>query len=89
MKTTFSVRVQQHGTIRLPKELQKRHAIQAGDIVTLASHDNGVIVIRKRTSQVDELADRLANQWRETGESLESMLNTLQQVRSSHDKASR
>jgi len=34
---------------------------------------------------VDEIADKLARQWQDSGESLESMLSTLREVRAEYD----
>jgi hypothetical protein len=47
----------------------------------LSELGEGMIILSPRSSQVDELADKLANEWREAGMSLESMLSALRQVR--------
>ena len=41
-------------------------------------------MISRRRSQVDEVADNLAQEWLKKGESLESMLNTLREVRAEY-----
>jgi hypothetical protein len=38
-----------------------------------------------RRSRVDEIADKLAAEWKNSGETLESMLSTLREVRAEYD----
>ena len=77
---TFAVQVAQRGLITLPKPLRETHHIRSGDTMTL--HDlGGVFVLSPRLSRVDALADRLAARWRERGETLETLLLTLQEER--------
>ena len=84
MKTIFQVHIQHNGQITLPKELQDRSLIESGTSLTLHDLGDGVIVLSRIHSPIDEIADELAKKWREAGESLESMLTTLRQVRQDH-----
>ncbi len=77
---TFQLQVRKRGRIALPKELRNEIRIQEGDILTLVNL-GGAFVLTPQSSQVDKIADRLAEQWRAQGESLESMLQTLHEVR--------
>ena len=82
MLDTFAVQVAQRGLITLPKPLRDTHHIRIGDTMTL--HDlGGVFVLSPHLSRVDGLAEKLATQWRERGETLESMLLALQEERDS------
>ena len=45
---------------------------------------DGVFVLSRRPSQVDALADRIADELADRGETLESMLQTLRKVRAEH-----
>lgn len=82
MKTIiFQVQVARRGTITLPKELREQNKIEEGDVLTLKVLGDGVVVMSPRQSRVDEIADELAKEWRESGESLESMLTSLREVR--------
>ncbi len=81
MQTTFQVQVVRRGVITLPKQVREVNRIHEGDILTMIDLGEGVFILSPRRSRVDEIADRLASQWRESGETLESMLNTLHQVR--------
>jgi len=82
---TFQVQVVRRGIITLPKELREHNNIEEGDTLTLIDLGDGVVVMSPRRSRVDEIADKLASQWQDSGESLESMLNTLREVRAEYD----
>jgi bifunctional DNA-binding transcriptional regulator/antitoxin component of YhaV-PrlF toxin-antitoxin module len=77
---TFQLQVAKRGLITLPKELRDTNRIQDGDILTLVDL-GGAFFLTPQVIQVDKIADRLAEQWRTQGESLESMLQTLREVR--------
>ncbi len=85
MNTTFQVQVVRRGVITLPKELREANRIQEGDILTLIDLGDGVFMLSPRRSRVDEVSDRLAKQWVDSGETLESMLKTLHEVREEYE----
>ena len=82
---TFQVQVVRRGIITLPKELRENNNIEEGDMLTLIDLGDGVVVMSPRRSRVDEIADKLAKEWQDSGESLESMLSTLREVRAEYD----
>lgn len=77
---TFTLQVAQRGLITLPRELRRSHGIEPGQRLTLVDLD-GVFVLSPQPSQVDTLANRLAQELTGRGESLETMLATLREVR--------
>ena len=81
---TFQVQVVRRGIITLPKELRDHNNIEEGDTLTLIDLGDGVVVISPKRSRVDEIADKLAKEWQDSGESLESMLSTLREVRAEY-----
>ena len=81
MDNTFIVQVDKSGLIPLPKKLRKLNKIREGDMLTLIALGDGVFVVSPRRSQADEIANKLAKEWLESGETLESMLSTLREVR--------
>ena len=85
MGDTFQVHVVRRGVITLPKKLREQNNLNEGDVMTLIDLGDGVIVMSPRHSRVAQMADRLAKDWRETGETLESMLATLREVRAEYD----
>ncbi len=86
MKTTYQVQVGRRGVITLPKELRDQNHIADGEILNLLELSEDVFVISRRRSQVDEVANKLAREWHPSGESLESMLTTLREVREAYDE---
>ena len=82
---TFQVQVVRRGIITLPKELREHNNIEEGDTLTLIDLGDGVVVMSPKRSRVDEIADKLAKEWQDSGESLESMLSTLREVRAEYD----
>lgn len=84
MKTSYKVQVGRRGVITFPKELRDQNNIKDGEILNLIELSNNVIVISRRRSRVDDVANRLAQEWRDSGESLESLLTTLREVRSEY-----
>ncbi len=85
MNNTFAVQVVQRGLITLPRELREQNQIREGDILTLIDLGDGIFVVSPRRSKVDEIANKLAKEWQESGETLESMLTTLREVRGEYD----
>ena len=85
MNNTFKVQVVRRGLITLPKELRDQSHINEGDTLTLIDLGDGVVVMSPRHSRVDEIADKLAKEWQDSGETLESMLTILREVRAEYD----
>ncbi len=85
MNNTFQVQVVRRGIITLPKDLRDHNNIEEGDILTLIDLGDGVVVMSPQRSRVDEIANKLAKEWQDSGESLESMLTTLREVRAEYD----
>jgi AbrB family looped-hinge helix DNA binding protein len=85
MNNTFKVQVVRRGLITLPKELRDQSHINEGDTLTLIDLGDGVVVMSPRRSRVDRIANKLAKEWLDSGETLESMLTTLREVRAEYD----
>jgi AbrB family looped-hinge helix DNA binding protein len=85
MNNTFQVQVVRRGIITLPKELREHNKIEEGDMLTLIDLGDGVVVMSPQRSRVDEIANKLAKEWQDSGESLETMLSTLREVRAEYD----
>lgn len=86
MDNVYQVQVGRRGVITFPKELRDENAIVDGDILTLIEIAENVFVISKQQSRFDGVAEKLAKEWRDSGESLESMLSALRDVRAAYDE---
>jgi bifunctional DNA-binding transcriptional regulator/antitoxin component of YhaV-PrlF toxin-antitoxin module len=86
MRYTYQIQVGRRGVITFPKELRDQKDIADGEILNLIELSDDVFVISRRRSQVDEVANKLAQEWQDSDESLESMLLTLREVRAEYDE---
>jgi AbrB family looped-hinge helix DNA binding protein len=68
------------GVITIPKSLRESYGIQPGDTFTLLDL-GGVFVLNPRRSEIDAIADKIAAQWSEDGETLKTMLKALREER--------
>ena len=89
MKDIFEVRVTREGTIELPAELIAQNDIREGHKVTLIDLGDGVIVLNHRGAHLQSIADELAAELQNSGESLESMLAALREIRAEKSSKSR
>ncbi|MBN1401986.1 MAG: AbrB/MazE/SpoVT family DNA-binding domain-containing protein [Anaerolineae bacterium] len=78
--TSITLRLTQRGVITIPKRLRESYGLQPGDTLTLLDL-GGVFVLNPHRSEIDALADRVAAQWAEDGETLETMLKALREER--------
>jgi bifunctional DNA-binding transcriptional regulator/antitoxin component of YhaV-PrlF toxin-antitoxin module len=83
MKTTLQIRSK--GTITLPVDLRNKYGLEEGEVLTIIDLGNGSFLLSPRRSRVDELADKIRVELESRGESLESMLTTLREVREEYD----
>lgn len=80
---SFRVRMAQRGLITLPQKVRQAYNIRPGQEMNLMDLD-GVFVLSARPSQVDAMADRIAEELGQRGETLESMLAALREARAEH-----
>ena len=74
------IRVAKGGLITLPKVLREDCDIRPGDLLTVFDI-GGVFVLSSRCSKVNAIADKVRSTWQGSGETLESMLQTLREER--------
>jgi bifunctional DNA-binding transcriptional regulator/antitoxin component of YhaV-PrlF toxin-antitoxin module len=77
---SMTLQMAQRGVITVPKELRELYGLRPGDSFTLIDL-GGVFVLSRRRSEIDAIADKVAAQWGENGESLETMLKALRDER--------
>ena len=77
---SITLQMAQRGVITIPKSIRESYGMQAGDTFTLLDL-GGVFLLNPRRSEIDAIADRMAAQWTEDGESLETMLKALKEER--------
>ena len=80
MTYPLTLTISQRGVVTLPKAIRDRYRLEPGDHLTLLDLD-GVMVLSPVKSEIDAVADRIAQELEKKGESLESMLLTLREAR--------
>ena len=73
---SITLQMAKRGVITIPKSLRESYGMQPGDTFTLLDL-GGILVLSPRRSEIDALADKMAAQWAEDGETLETMLRAL------------
>ena len=84
MKSTYQVQVGRRCVITFLNELRDQNNIADGEFLNLIGLSEDVFAISRSRSQIDEVANKLVKEWQDSGESLESMLTTLREVRAEH-----
>ena len=87
MDNNYQVQVGRRGVITFPKEIRDQENIVDGEILNLIMLSGDVYVISRRSTQIAKAARELAKEWGDSGETLESMLSTLREVRADYDQA--
>ncbi len=77
---SVNLQMAQRGIITIPKSLRESYGLQPGDMFALIDL-GGVFVLSPRRSEIDTIADKVASQWTEDGETLETMLQALREER--------
>lgn len=73
-----------NGTFTLPAEFLDKYRLEEGETFSMVDLGNGSFLLSPRRSRVDELADQIRVELEARGESLESMLRTLREVRAEY-----
>ena len=77
----MQIQIRTRGRITLPKKLRKRNHIEAGDIITLTSLENRVILLHVQPSKAGRLANKLAIELRKEDVTLPDLLEELRHIR--------
>lgn len=75
-----TVQMTDRGVITLPKKLRDAYRLRGGDYLTLLDL-GGVFILSPQPTQIDALADQVAEQWAADGQTLETMLQALREER--------
>ena len=73
-----------NGKFSLPAEFLDKYRLEEGETFSIVDLGNGSFLLSPRRSRVEELADQIRLELEARGESLESMLKTLREVRAEY-----
>jgi bifunctional DNA-binding transcriptional regulator/antitoxin component of YhaV-PrlF toxin-antitoxin module len=85
MSDPITLQVAQRGVVTLPKSLRDVYQLEAGDTLTLIDL-GGVFVLSPRRAEADRLANQIAGDLAQRGESLESMFQALREAREQYGR---
>jgi AbrB family looped-hinge helix DNA binding protein len=77
---SITLQMSQRGVITIPKSVRESYGMRPGDTFVLLDI-GGVFVLSHRRSQIEAIADKIAFQWAEDGQTLEGMLQALREER--------
>lgn len=80
--TTLQIR--RKGTVTLPASLRKKYKLEEGQILTLINLGEGTILLTTKVSQVDKLADQIAEGFKRENITFDDLLQTLDEVRKTY-----
>ena len=82
---TMIVQVAQRGVITLPQVLRKANNVKVGDLFNVIDLGDGKFLFSRQESKIDTIADLLRDDLLQKGETLESMLLALREIRENDD----
>jgi len=80
--TTLQIR--RKGTVTLPASLRKKYKLEEGHILTLIDLGEGTILLTTKVSQVDKLADQIAEGFKHENITFDDLLQALDEVRKTY-----
>ena len=83
-KTMTMLRIRRRGIITLPASLRKKYKLEEGQILTIIDLGEGTILLTPKVSQVDKLANQIAEELKDENVNLEDLLHTLNEVREAY-----
>ena len=75
-----NVKMAKRGAITIPKFLREAYGMQLCDVFALVDL-GGLFVLGPRRFEIDAIADSIAQQWTDNGETSETMLRALRNDR--------
>ncbi|WKZ47518.1 MAG: AbrB/MazE/SpoVT family DNA-binding domain-containing protein [Anaerolineales bacterium] len=80
--TTLQIR--RKGTVTLPACLRKKYKLEEGQILTLIDLGEGTILLTTKVSQVDKLADQIAEGFEKENITFDDLLQVLHEIRQTY-----
>lgn len=81
MAASTILQMRSKGSLTVPVELRRKYGLEEGDLLTLIDLGDGSFLLTPRVSQVDRLADRVAEAVQDEGVTLEDLLQVLNEER--------
>ena len=81
-----TVKIRRKGTITIPAKLHKEYKLEEGQPLTVIDLSEGTILLTPKVSQVDKLANQIAEKFKDEGITLEDLLQALNELRKTYNR---
>lgn len=81
-----TVKIRRKGTITIPAKLRKEYKFEEGQTLTVIDLGEGTILLTPKVSQVDKLANQIAEKFKDEGITLEDLLQALNELRKTYTR---
>jgi AbrB family looped-hinge helix DNA binding protein len=82
-----TVKIRRKGTITIPAKLRKEYKLEEGQTLTVNDLGEGTILLTPKVSQVDKLANQIAEKFKDEGITLEDLLQALNELRKTYNRS--
>ncbi|MBK8783940.1 MAG: AbrB/MazE/SpoVT family DNA-binding domain-containing protein [Anaerolineales bacterium] len=82
-----TVKIRRKGTITIPAKLRKEYKLEEGQTLTVIDLGKGTILLTPKVSQVDKLANQIAEKFKDEGITLEDLLQALNELRKTYNRS--
>jgi AbrB family looped-hinge helix DNA binding protein len=79
-KTMTMLRIRRRGIITLPASLRKKYKLEEGQILTIIDLGEGTILLMPTVSQVDRLANQIAEKLKNENITFQDLLQELNKI---------
>ncbi|MBE0669158.1 MAG: AbrB/MazE/SpoVT family DNA-binding domain-containing protein [Anaerolineales bacterium] len=82
-----TVKIHSKGTITIPAKLRKKYKLEEGQTLTIIDLSKGAILLTPKVSQVEKLANQIAEIFKDEGITFEDLLQTLNELRKTYNRS--
>lgn len=83
----ITVKIRRKGTITIPAKLRKEYILKENQTLTVIDLGEGTILLTPKVSQVDKLANQIAEKFKDEGITLEDLLQALNELRKTYNRS--
>ena len=81
-----TVKIRRKGTITIPAKLRKEYKLEEGQTFSVIDLGEGTILLTPKVSQVDKLANQIAEKFKDEGITLEDLLQALNELHKTYNR---
>ena len=82
-----TVKIRRKGTITIPAKLRKEYKLEEGQTFSVIDLGECTILLTPKISQVDKLANQIAEKFKDEGITLEDLLQALNELRKTYNRS--